>query len=563
MSLHDQPLPSLHHRPRLPVALAVAALCATVLGIAAARANAATYHAYLCRVPYGPQAGKPAPTDGTTYSTSGSYVFASQGCSGGGAMSAAMDGGTTHNFGEGATVTFTAPGSLTVAGFRVWRHVAVGPVQPFGAPATNLSYTGATSVEGLCAQSLGCTAMGNPGSPLDPGNGVSVGNLSGVTQVRWDATCGGGPGGVCPASGSGTLSAVYDVYAADMLLDDPAPPVVSGVGGPLLAGGTLAGAQSVSFNATDSGSGVHRGSLLVDGAVAVAVVLDDAGGACTDRGVSADGRPSFVNTQPCPPSVSGLLTLNTDALRPGAHELVARVADAAGNQRIVATATITVVGSLPPGTPNGNGASRAAKLTGRFATGGRTRRLSFTASPTVTGRLLDGAGKPITSAAVDVLVRRRNAGAATKRIATATTGDDGRLRVKLPSGPSRTITLSYTAFSGDPKPAATSKLGAVVRAIVSASITPRSVRLGQPLVLTGRLRHLRRGGVLVLMQGRDGRVWKTIGTVRTSRDGRLRWRYRFRVAGSRGATFQFRARVSSPNYPFAPGNSKPIRVHVR
>ncbi len=90
-------------------------------------------------------------------------------------------------------VTFTPPTGLTVSAFKVWRHVAVGPTEPFGAPVTNLAYTGSESVEGLCAQSLGCTARGNPGVPLAAANEVTVGSLSGVTQVKWDAACGGAP----------------------------------------------------------------------------------------------------------------------------------------------------------------------------------------------------------------------------------------------------------------------------------------------------------------------------------------------------------------------------------
>jgi len=542
----------------------IALPCLAMLALGTSAADAATYHSFLCRVPYGPAAGAVAPTDGMTYGTNGSYVTAGQNCAPGGTIYAVMDGGTTHPFGHTAFAKFSAPSGLTVAGFSVWRYTAVGPVQTFGAPVTNLSYTGAISVEGLCAQSLGCTSLGTTAQPLAPQNLVSVPNLSGVTSVTWDATCGGGEGGTCPASGPGTFSAAYSVFAADMLLNDPTPPAVRDVGGPLLGAGTLSGAQSVSFNATDSGSGIHKGLLVVDGAVVSETVLDANGGACRDLGVAPDGRPSFVNTQPCPTSLSGLLTLNTDALSPGAHALTVRVSDAAGNQHVAATSTISVVGSLPPGTPNGTSASRAAKLSARFASNGkRTRRLGTRTRPTITGQLADAAGKPIVAAAVQVLVRQRRAGARSTQVATPLTGNDGRFRVQLPPGPSRTITVRYTAFSGDAKPAASLKLNALVRAQLSASMSPRSVSLRQLTRMTGRLSHLRRGGVEVAIQSRDGRVWKTIHTTKTSRDGRFRWSYRFRNPISRHRTYFFRARVSSPIYPFAPGNSRAMAIRVR
>jgi hypothetical protein len=66
-------------------------MCLAVLGLTAARANAAAHHAYLCKVPYGPNAGKPAPVEGTSYAD------------------AAVDGRTTHSIGEGAAVIYTAP----------------------------------------------------------------------------------------------------------------------------------------------------------------------------------------------------------------------------------------------------------------------------------------------------------------------------------------------------------------------------------------------------------------------------------------------------------------------
>ena len=542
-----------------------ALLSIAALALGAAHADAATYHAYLCRVPYGPAAGTPAPADNVTYSHVGTYSYASQSCAGGGPMMAAMDGTIAHPFGDGAAATFTAPAGLTIAGFRLWRHMAVGPVAPFGAPVTNLSYTGAESVEGLCAQSLGCTTRGNPSVPLAAENEVAVPNLSGVKQVRWDATCGGAPNqNPCPASGAGTLSAVFNVFAADMLLSDPAPPSVSGVGGPLLAGGTLAGAQSVSFSAADAGSGVRTGTITVDGAVAVRRVLDPNGGACADLGVSADNRPAYVNTQPCPPAVSGLLTLDTDALAPGAHALAVLVDDAAGNSAVVGTSTITVAGSVPAGTPNGSAASRAARLTARWtSTRKSTRHLGFGARPTLVGQLADAAGQPITGAAVEILVRERSAGAADQLLATVTTGPDGAFRTQLPSGPSRTVTVRYTAFAGDPEPAAAVRLRALVRAKLSAAASPRSPRVGARMRISGRLRYLPRRGVDVTIQARDGRVWRTVGTVKTRRDGRFRWTYRFRTPSSAGRTFGFRARVASAIYPFQAGTSKTVRVRVR
>jgi hypothetical protein len=262
--------------------------------------------------------------------------------------------------------------------------------------------------------------------------------------------------------------------------------------------------------------------------------------------------------------VSGLLTLDTDALAPGAHTLTVRVTDAAGNPTVAVTGTINVAGRVPVATPNGSGASRAAKLSARWSSTTKPRRrLGFTTRPTVTGRLVDEHANPIAAAAVDVLVRERRAGAATTRIATALTGADGTFKLALPSGPSRAITIQYTAFSGDPAPASAVALSAVVRAQLTASISPRSVRVGRPLRLSGRLRLLPRRGVDITIQARQHGVWRTVDTVKTRARGHFGWTYRFPSRSQAGRTFFFRARVSSPIYPFAAGASRAVRVRVR
>ena len=106
------------------------------------------------------------------------------------------------------------------------------------------------------------------------------------------------------------------------------------------------------------------------------------------------------------------------------------------------------------------------------------------------------------------------------------------------------------------------KLSAVVRASLTASVSPRSPRARRPLRLSGRLRYLPRKGVIVLIQARDRRRWRTVDTVETRQDGRFSWPYRF-SARSGGLTFAFRARVKSPIYPFAAGNSRTVLVRVR
>jgi predicted outer membrane repeat protein len=115
-------------------------------------AAASSYHDFLCRIPYGPSAGRAAPTDDVSYSTNGDFVFAGDSCASGGALYASMDGEVPHPYSAGGYDTFTAPACLTISSFTVWRYEADGPSQPFGSPASNLDYNpGPASVQGLCS----------------------------------------------------------------------------------------------------------------------------------------------------------------------------------------------------------------------------------------------------------------------------------------------------------------------------------------------------------------------------------------------------------------------------
>lgn len=332
-------------------------------------------------------------------------------------------------------------------------------------------------------------------------------------------------------------------------------------GGSLASVGTKAGSATLTYTATDVLSGVQRVEALLDGVVAGAAdfsrnlalpVAQQGNGACT-----------YTDFAACPPTETGDITVDTTKVPDGSHAVTLRVIDAAGNAKDVPGTPITTSNAVVVGAPNGNGASRAAKLTAAFTTTKkRSRTMSFGSRPTIKGTLVDENGQPIGGATVVIRVRPRQAGAIAEQVATVATSPDGRYSFKIPGGPSRTIIVEYTAFGGDPAPAATATLRAVVRAIVSASIRPRSVRAGRKLTLSGRLGLLPRRGVEVKIQARDGRRWRTVDDVRTTRSGSYQWDYRFK-ASARGHTFAFRARVSSPIYPFAVGNSKATLVRVR
>jgi hypothetical protein len=566
-----------HSHGGVAVAVLLGAVC---LLAAPSLAAAAEYHDFLCRVPYGPSAGRSAPTDDVTYSINGAYVYAGNSCPVGGALYASMDGGLPQPFGSGGWDTFTAPAGLTIAGFTVWRYEADGPTQPYGAPASNLSYSpGPLSVQGLCAQSLGCSSRGAPDIPLDPSNAVSVGELSGVTQIQWSAICGGGSGGTCPESGEGTLSSQYDVYAADIDLVDDTPPTVSDVTGPLVDGGTtLSGQQTIAFDATDDQSGVYSGTLLVDGHAAVSQVLNTNGGACGSLNATGDGQRSFEHAQPCRRSLSTSLTLDTSELASGQHSLELIVEDAAGNQAIGYDGTISAAGPPPvgleadaispgKGAPNGEpcaGEALELAVNNRPVNAGRQPRATMFGKPVTVRGVLHCGTVPIRGARIDV---GTIGGPATAAISTSVqTGLDGSFSYEVPTGPSRTLSFSYTAYSNDPGPSATATATIAIRPVIKLRIGPRRTSNGHAIHWNGRVADgpYPRQGVALDVEVREGRHWKIFAQTLADKRGRFHYSYRFH-ATTVATTYTFRVALpdtGARSYPYAPGASNTVKVRV-
>jgi hypothetical protein len=565
-------------------------LCLTI----APPAVAGSYHDFLCRIPYGPSAGRPAPTEDVTYATSGQYVYANTGCGGGGegSLHAQMLGNVQHSAGDGAKDTFNVPAGLEVAGFIVWRYEADGPEGADAAPVSDLYYydPGAVAVQTGCARSLGCYSRGVRGNPLDPENAVEVGNLnkepslSGVTAIQWIAECGGS--GACPESGT-EYSSQYEVYAADIDLVDNTPPSVSGVSGPLVAGGTLSGNASVSFDASDGQSGVYGGSLVVDGKTVVSQILNTNGGACESLNVTDDGQRSFEHAKPCLSSLNSSLTLNTSTLAAGAHSLELIVEDAAGNQAIAYNGTITIAGSSPGaaaagagpgapigpgsplaqrGAPNGANASDQAKLTARWTSTSKAMRTSgYGRADRVSGRLTTSTGQPISGALLDVSATAADQGAKAASLASVRTGPTGAWTLTLPKGiSSSALRFAYRSHVDDTIPVATATLTLRVHAGVGLRITPRTTSVGHTISFSGTLHGapIPPGGKQLVLEASSGREWIEFRTITTDAKGRFHSSYRFKFPGP----IVYRFRVLSPHeaaFPFLAGSSNVVDVHER
>jgi hypothetical protein len=554
-----------------------AAILLGFLGLlmASSPAIANDYHDFLCRIPYGASAGRPAPADGVSYAINNNFVYAEDTCSGGGSLYAQMVGETTHPFGTEASNTFTAPAGLTIAGFTLWRYEADQPGQPYGTPASNLTYGpgGPISVQGLCTE--GCS-RGTPADPLSLANVVNVPELSGVTQIRWSAACGGGENGTCPATGppgSGSLSSQYDVYAADIDLVDDTPPTVSDVSGPLLAGGTLSGQQAISFNASDGQSGVYGGSLVVDGKTVVSQVLNTNGSACQSLNATSDGQRSFEYAQPCLPSLSAGLTLNTNLLAAGEHSLELIVEDAAGNRTIAYNGTITTSGPPQVGV-NGSLTGRGPHIANGDPCAGETLELAVNGKrkppivpygkPVTVRGVLHCGTVPIRDARVAIATLGGPASAAIDT--SVQTALDGSFSYKVPAGPNRELRFSYTAYSNDPAPSATATAAIMISPRITLRIKPHHVRNRHTIYWTGTIAGgpYPQQGVTLDVEVQEGRNWKIFDQVVANRKGQFRYSYRFRLT-EEPTTYTFRVALpdtGAQGYPYTHGASNLVKVHV-
>jgi hypothetical protein len=146
------------------------------------------------------------------------------------------------------------------------------------------------------------------------------------------------------------------------------------------------------------------------------------------------------------------------------------------------------------------------------------------------------------------------------------TAPDGSFTTRLAPGPSREVRASY-AGGRTLGPSAGRALRLQVRSGVRLRASSGVARVGgAPLVLRGKVRSKRgelpADGLGVQLEFRlPGLGWEEFRTVRTDRHGRFRLAYRFSDDDSRGARFQFRAHVpAQANWPYDPGNSRPIHV---
>ena len=367
-------------------------------------------------------------------------------------------------------------------------------------------------------------------------------------------------GTYCSAGGSRGVWSSVAVASANLLLASSSQPTASGFAGSLLTAGAH-GNATLTFTAADTGPGVYRATVTIDGTAVYSATPNTNAGKCVPVGTDpASGALMFDWQQPCPRSQAVVVAVDTTKLLDGEHALKITLQNAAGNVSTVLAQTITtnnlttISGKLtsdapaPPPAPEPEYAIELDAPTRALVRG--VRRAYRRSALTLSGTLRNSVGIP--APGVPVTLSARNGGQGDPVVLARSSSDpSGHWVLAAPKGPTRLLTITYGSGA---------KGAITIKQAVRPSVTLTVRALGHRLRFSGRLHVAPLGSPLpfVVIQARKGRKWQNVGrNVRVSATGS----YRLTFADSRArGTYRFRA--VAPTTPFFGTGISPIRKAV-
>jgi hypothetical protein len=538
-----------------------------------ASAIAATYDAYSCTQPN----GAPAPIDGWTPFSNNANMVAESGCAQGGWLAAGMLGWKEVPVAAESGWTFLPPAGTRVTQATLhyqydnsdWQDTGTATAfESLEAPYRgSRPFMNCVHAEACCCNQTpfeGRVSKANlvsvPAADLEPERipGGGTGPPAGITMVTG---CENPNGGANYCDGASIkYAAVALMSMATITLEDASPPQVTVVGGTLTTGAELEGTQTLALTGTDSGSGIYKAILDVDGKEAQSTVVDNNGGHCENVGQTTDGKPAFLYVVPCALEVNDqFVSFNLATVPDGPHTLTVVVSDAAGNATTVLNRKVVVGRGACNGTCGDHATLTATSarllkpLTRSYAHSGL--RLS--------GTLREPSGAPVAGAHLELLQQASYTGAPIRVAAVVTTSSAGSWTFAVPRGPSRVLLVAWRSHALDAGYAA--QLEYHERVFADIALTaPRRVRVGSPFDFRGRLI----GGYIPPERGTiqmevffSGR-WRTIETLRSTSRGRFVYGYTFSTGA--GSSYRFRAVTRyTRTYPFLAATSRSVRIGVR
>jgi hypothetical protein len=276
-----------------------------------------------------------------------------------------------------------------------------------------------------------------------------------------------------------------------------------------------------------------------------------------------------------PAGAKAALSAPTPDLAPGTYVFRVEAADAAGN---LATTTLRSDGTemairrIPPAVaprrplPPREKTRLFARLRGGHGRGDALT-VAFAAPALLSGRLTRADGAGVAGRSLRVVARPSHGALAPRLGVDLRSGERGGFELRLERGPSRRVSVVFPGDDGL-EPARRASLELRVRAGISLRAAPLSLRTGQSVRLSGRVRArgaaIPRRGKLVAIQYLEAAtgLWRPVLVTRSDHSGHFGARYRFRyVSGS--ARIRLRAAaLSEERWPYVLGASRSRSVQV-
>ena len=446
---------------------------------------------------------------------------------------------------DGVQVSVPPGSAITIRGARVYWYV---PVQLSGATMFAIAAVNTGAVEEAATPKI---SIGVPDEWSLPSN---------TTELTLAAYCSNSDAGAGCTLGGGE-NPDLELLGAQLTLADSNLPTASVTGGALVGSGPISGTAAMTFTAHDGESGVRAANLLVDGRV---VATRDYIAECPYQDFAA-----------CPTSVSGELQWNSATVGNGTHEVALQVLNAAGNPLLVDQHSITIANQAIQASGVALTGAAAHTANGTPCSGEQmevavnNKRdapvIPYGQQATVKGVLHCGA---VPARGAQIAVSTVGGPASAKIASAIKTAADGSFSYAVPSGPSRKLLFSYTAYSDDPQPSATAQATIAVRPKITLRIKPRRTTTdGKPIHWKGIIRGgpIPAGGVTLNLEVQEGQRWKIFEQIITDRKGKFHFGYQFHSTTER-TVYRFRValpKVGSAGYDYAPGASNSVAVQVR
>lgn len=335
------------------------------------------------------------------------------------------------------------------------------------------------------------------------------------------------------------------IRGMEVTLREDEPPVIVARTGSLIEAKPQSGLRTLTYAASDSGSGLSRVDVLLDERVVA----------------SRDLTPScrHADFAVCPTSDDETLEIDTRAVPNGSYDLALRVRDAAGNERVVhGERSIDVANASPVESSSLIPYAIVAKFTGSTRS---KLTVPYGRGVSVRGRLTQGSQPVGAGIPLEVMERPDRRGAVERSTRTVKTKADGSFSIGLAtSRPSRVVRLAYRPSAGGHVVSQPLKLRVRAASRVRASLRGRVVHFSGR-VLSGPIP--KRGKRLQLEGRSPGSAWTPFKNLRTDTTGRFSGTYRLRVRRP-GVVLKIRAMVPNESgYGYLSSRSRAVTLRVR